>query len=202
MKIGIFGGSFNPIHKGHIKIVEFVLKKLNLDKIIIIPLGIPALKKIEFEDKIHRYNMCNLAFEDLIKSNKIEVSKIELDDDTISYTYDTLLKIKNKYPNDKIYEIIGEDSAMRLYEWKNYKDILKEAQIVVINRYEKKFLNISENDKMKIQEYKDKLIYIDTPYLKYSSTEIRDRLKKHKKISSMVNKKIEEYIYSNKLYIR
>lgn len=202
MKIGIFGGSFNPIHKGHIKIVEFVLKKLNLDKIIIIPLGIPALKKIEFEDKIHRYNMCNLAFEDLIKSNKIEVSKIELDDDTISYTYDTLLKIKNKYPNDKIYEIIGEDSAMRLYEWKNYKDILKEAQIVVINRYEKNILNISENDKMKIQEYKDKLIYIDTPYLKYSSTEIRDRLKKHKKISSMVNKKIEEYIYSNKLYIR
>ncbi|MGL6063984.1 MAG: nicotinate (nicotinamide) nucleotide adenylyltransferase [Fusobacteriaceae bacterium] len=201
MKIGIFGGSFNPIHKGHIKIVELVLSKLNLDKIIIIPLGIPALKKIDFEDKIHRYNMCVLAFENLIKSKKVEISKIELDENEISYTYDTLMKIKIKYPNDKIYEIIGEDSAIRLHEWKNYKDIIREANIIVINRNENNILNISDNDRIKIEEYKDKLIYINIPYLKYSSTEIRDSLKKQKKISSMVNKEIEKYIYLNKLYV-
>ncbi|MGL5123899.1 MAG: nicotinate (nicotinamide) nucleotide adenylyltransferase [Fusobacteriaceae bacterium] len=201
MKIGIFGGSFNPIHKGHIKIVEFVLKKLNLDKIIIIPLGIPALKKVKFEDKIHRYNMCNLAFENLIKNKKVEISKIELDENKISYTYDTLMKIKIKYPRDEIYEIIGGDSAIKLYEWKNYKDILKEASVVVINREEEGILKITDKDKIKIESYKDKLLYLDTPYLKYSSTEIRERLKKQKKISSMVTKEIEEYIYLNKLYI-
>ncbi|MGL4688271.1 MAG: nicotinate (nicotinamide) nucleotide adenylyltransferase [Fusobacteriaceae bacterium] len=201
MKIGIFGGSFNPVHKGHIKIVELVLSKLNLDKIIIIPLGIPALKKIEFENKIHRYNMCVLAFENLIKSKKVEISKIELDENEISYTYDTLMKIKIKYPNDKIYEIIGEDSAIRLHEWKNYKEILRETDIIVINRNENNILNISDNDRIKIEEYKDKLTYINNPYLKYSSTEIRDSLKKQKKISSMVNKEIEKYIYLNKLYV-
>src|SRR3712207_9257313 len=86
MKIGIYGGSFNPIHLGHQKIIEFILETVKLDKIIVIPVGLPSHRENTLEQGFHRLTMCQLAFEHL---PQVEVSDLEINLPKISYTYDT-----------------------------------------------------------------------------------------------------------------
>lgn len=186
MKIGIYGGSFNPIHNGHLKVAEWILEKVKLDKIIWVPLYKPYHKEIfELEEPKHRYNMLKLA---LAGKREYEISTVEIDEKIISYTLDTLLKIKKIYPDDEFYEIIGGDSAESFHQWKDYKTILENAKVLVYSRrgYEVK---ISSNMEL-----------IDAPYLDISSTIIRNRIDEGKSISDLVPEKVEEYIYKNNLY--
>ena len=125
MKIGIYGGSFNPVHNGHLKVAEWILDRVKLDKIIWVPLYKPYHKEIsDLEDSEHRYNMLRLA---LGKKKKYEISRVEIDAKIISYTLDTLLALKKQYPGNEFYEIIGGDSAETFHTWKDYKEILENA---------------------------------------------------------------------------
>ena len=186
MKIGIYGGSFNPVHNGHLKVAEWILEKVKLDKIIWVPLYKPYHKEIfELEEPEHRYNMLKLALEE---KNEYEISTVEIEDKIISYTLDTLLKIKKIYPNDELYEIIGGDSAETFHQWKDYEKILENSKVLVYSRRGYK-VKISHNMEL-----------IDAPYLDISSTIIRDRIEDGKSISDLVPEKVEEYIYKNNLY--
>jgi len=112
MRIAIYGGSFNPMHIGHEKIVDYVLNNLNMDKIIIIPVGIPSHRENNLEQSDTRLKICKEIFKG---NKKIEVSDIEIKSEGKSYTYDTLLKLIDLYgENNEFFEIIGEDSLKSL----------------------------------------------------------------------------------------
>ena len=185
-KIGIYGGSFNPIHNGHIYMARYAVKVLKLDKLIIVPVGKPSHRNDNLVDGQKRLEMCRLAFKDDIK---IEVSDIEIKSDKISYTFDTLLDIMELYPDSKYYEIIGEDSGEYFHKWKNYEEILKKAKIVIFRR--KGYSTLLKNKS---------ILEIKNDFLEYSSTEIRANILKGKSIENMLPKDVLEYIKEYNLY--
>ena len=119
MKIGIFGGSFDPIHLGHLIVAEYTKELMNLDKIIFIPVGNPSHRENSLSSWEHRLKMIELSIED---NPSFEVSKIEILSNKKNYTYDTLIELKKNYPTDEIFEIIGEDflreKLLKMYDEK------------------------------------------------------------------------------------
>lgn len=187
MKIGIFGGSFNPIHLGHQKIIEYVLQQMNLDKILVVPVGKPSHRKNNLAAGEHRFHMCQLAFSHL---TEVEVLDIEIRKEDISYTYDTLLDIQCKYgKKHEYFEIIGEDSLAYFYTWKNAKDILQLAKLIVLQR-----------EPYELESEDPRIILLNSPSFPISSTEIRNRLKTKKRNISWLNPKVSDYISAHKLY--
>lgn len=210
MKIGIFGGSFNPIHIGHLKIILNAILILQLDKIIVIPVGNPSHKD-GLENDEDRFIMCKLSLvseeaRDILESlgviedkdkilEKIEVSKIEIENNEISYTYDTLIELKKRYPFSEFYEIIGEDSANNIKSWKNYEGIFKESQVVVFNRKGTNYKNNEIEDSIY-----SRIKILNTPYYPFSSSEIRERIKNGESLEGMLSQNVGDYIIKNKLY--
>ena len=187
MKIAIYGGSFNPMHIGHEKIVDYVLKNLDMDKIIIIPVGIPSHRENNLEQSDTRLKICKEIFKN---NKKIEVSDIEIKSESKSYTYDTLLKLIKIYGKDKkFFEIIGEDSLKNLKTWKNYKELLNLCKFIVFRRKDDK------NTKIDSEFLNNKnIIILENEYYNISSTEIRNKVKNKEDISGLVNKKVKKLI--------
>jgi nicotinate-nucleotide adenylyltransferase len=187
MRIAIYGGSFNPMHIGHEKIVDYVLNNLNMDKIIIIPVGIPSHRENNLEQSDTRLKICKEIFKG---NKKIEVSDIEIKSEGKSYTYDTLLKLIDLYgENNEFFEIIGEDSLKSLKTWKNYEELLKICKFIVFRRKDDKNIQIDEeflNNK--------NIIILENEYYNISSTEIRNMVKNNEDISAFVNKKVKKLI--------
>ncbi|ATV56639.1 nicotinate (nicotinamide) nucleotide adenylyltransferase [Fusobacterium pseudoperiodonticum] len=187
MRIAIYGGSFNPMHIGHEKIVDYVLNNLNMDKIIIIPVGIPSHRENNLEQSDTRLKICKEIFKG---NKKIEVSDIEIKSEGKSYTYDTLLKLIDLYgENNEFFEIIGEDSLKSLKTWKNYEELLKICKFIVFRRKDDKNIQIDEeflNNK--------NIIILENEYYDISSTEIRNMVKNNEDISAFVNKKVKKLI--------
>lgn len=187
MRIAIYGGSFNPMHIGHEKIVDYVLNNLNMDKIIIIPVGIPSHRENNLEQSDTRLKICKEIFKE---NKKIEVSDIEIKGEGKSYTYDTLLKLMDLYgENNEFFEIIGEDSLKSLKTWKNYEELLKICKFIVFRRKDDKNIQIDEeflNNK--------NIIILENEYYDISSTEIRNMVKNNEDISAFVNKKVKKLI--------
>lgn len=187
MRIAIYGGSFNPMHIGHEKIVDYVLNNLNMDKIIIIPVGIPSHRENNLEQSDTRLKICKEIFKG---NKKIEVSDIEIKSEGKSYTYDTLLKLIDLYgENNEFFEIIGEDSLKNLKTWKNYEKLLKICKFIVFRRKDDENIQIDEeflNNK--------NIIILENEYYNISSTEIRNMVKNNENISNFVNKKVEKLI--------
>lgn len=187
MRIAIYGGSFNPMHIGHEKIVDYVLNNLNMDKIIIIPVGIPSHRENNLEQSDTRLKICKEIFKG---NKKIEVSDIEIKSEGKSYTYDTLLKLIDLYgENNEFFEIIGEDSLKNLKTWKNYEKLLKICKFIVFRRKDDENIQIDEeflNNK--------NIIILENEYYNISSTEIRNMVKNDEDISNFVNKKVKKLI--------
>lgn len=187
MRIAIYGGSFNPMHIGHEKIVDYVLNNLNMDKIIIIPVGIPSHRENNLEQSDTRLKICKEIFKG---NKKIEVSDIEIKSEGKSYTYDTLLKLMDLYgENNEFFEIIGEDSLKSLKTWKNYEELLKICKFIVFRRKDDKNIQMDEeflNNK--------NIIILENEYYDISSTEIRNMVKNNEDISAFVNKKVKKLI--------
>ena len=187
MRIAIYGGSFNPMHIGHEKIVDYVLDNLNMDKIIIIPVGIPSHRENNLEQSDTRLKICKEIFKG---NKKIEVSDIEIKSEGKSYTYDTLLKLMDLYgENNEFFEIIGEDSLKSLKTWKNYEELLKICKFIVFRRKDDKNIQIDKeflNNK--------NIIILENEYYDMSSTEIRNMIKNNEDISAFVNKKVKKLI--------
>lgn len=187
MKIAIYGGSFNPMHIGHEKIVDYVLQNLDMDRIIIIPVGIPSHKENNLEQSYTRLKICKEIFEN---NEKIEVSDIEIKNKKKSYTYDTLLKLIKIYGKDnEFFEIIGEDSLKNLKTWKNYKELLTLCKFIVFRRKDDKNIDIDS-------EFfnNENIIILKNEYYDISSTEIRNKVKNKEDISGLVNEKVKKII--------
>lgn len=186
MKIGVFGGSFDPIHMGHLLIGEFAKEFMNLDKVIFIPVGNPSHRENSLSKNIDRYNMVKLAIEN---NSSFEISDIEFTKEGVNYTYDTLLELKNIYKNAEIFEIIGEDSADYLDKWKNYEELITLCNFLVFRREGYNYLSKNSN-----------IVIMDNPKIGLSATLIRERVAKGQSIKYMVPEKVEEYIKKEKLY--
>lgn len=197
-KIGILGGTFNPIHKGHILLGEYCRKNLSLDKIMIIPTYTPPHKSSnQLADETHRLNMCRIATESL--SNYI-VSDIEIKRKGKSYTYQTLTALNEIYPEDTFYLIMGADMFLSLDKWKNPEIIFEKAIIVAVPRNESDKDDLSVYYNSVIINVGAKAVILDEPVMQVSSTYIRDNIDNCNLIESLVDRNVYDYIVKNNLY--
>ena len=193
MKIGIFGGSFNPPHKMHVNMAQQLINKHYVDKIIYVPTGSKYKYKNNLIADEYRYKMLDI----ICKKNKnMEVSNYELKDKVV-YTYQTLDYFRNKYSKDEIYFICGTDNLTYMDKWENGTDILNYNKILVIKRETDDYEDILN----RLWEYKDNIILTDIKPYKISSTIIRDMINKgDSNIDNYLDKDVITYIKENKLY--
>ncbi len=189
-KIGIFGGSFNPIHNGHLFVAEKVKEMLCLDKIIFIPTGIaPHKDNSDFVSKEHRYNMVKLAVDSMF-----DVSDIEVKTDKICYAVDTMAEIKKIYNNDDLYYIIGADSLVTFMQWREPLKLFEMLHLVVVGREGIDIDKITEEYRVK---YNAEITVCHIGEFDASSSEIRKNINEY---SNLLPEKVMEYIINNKLY--
>lgn len=194
MKIGIFGGSYNPPHKMHLKIAEYLLDNGYLDKVIMVPTGSKYKYKHNLISDKDRYEMLNIMIHN---DERLLVSDYELKDYVV-YTCETLEYFKNKYDKDQIYFICGADNLSYIDKWKNGLDILNNYKIIVIERSTNKVDEILDN----LNEYKENIIVAPMEMEDISSTEIRELIQKdnYKELENLIDKDVLDYIKENKLY--
>ncbi len=195
---GIFGGTFDPIHNGHLHIAYEALYKLGLDKVIFIPSGNPPHKtdKIVTDAQIR----FTLVKETIKNEKKFQVSDYEIKKKNLSYTYETLNFFNSLQSETEWYFITGVDCLMEIDTWKNVHQILSQCKFVVFNRpgYNKQDI---ENQKRKIEEeYDKKIIFLDIPILEISSTQIREKIKKGESVSYLIPEKVNYFLNKMELY--
>lgn len=198
MKTGIFGGTFNPVHKGHIMLAEYCMESVGLDRIIMIPTAVPPHKiSNDLASEDDRLNMCKLACRG--KENFF-VSDIEIKRQGKSYTYETLTQLKEIYPDDHLYTIMGADMFLTLNRWKNPEIIFEKSSIITIPRDEENKLELENfyNDVLKAMGASS--IILPNPVMSVSSTFIRENLDNFNLISDMLDKGVYDYIIKNNLY--
>ena len=192
MKIGIFGGCFNPPHKMHKKIALELIKKHYVDKVIFVPTGSKYKYKNNLLSDNVRFEMLKLMCED---NNALEVSNYELKDQIV-YTYETLNYFKNKYKDDEIYFICGTDNLSYIDKWKKGEDILSNNKLLVIKR---NTFDITPLLK-KYKDYKDNIIVANIKENELSSTKIREMIYNNKRVNDYLDDNIYSYIKENNLY--
>ena len=194
MKIGIFGGSFNPPHKMHKKIAIELIKKHYVDKIIFVPTGSKyKYKNNLLSDKV-RLEMLELMCRD---NNNLDVSDYELKEHVV-YTYETLDCFKNKYKDDEIYFICGTDNLSYIDKWERGIYVLSNNKFLVIKR---NTFDITPLLK-KYKDYKDNIIVADIEENEISSTKIREMIYNNKRAEDYLDESVYSYIRENNLYRR
>lgn len=194
MKIGIFGGSFNPPHKMHKEIAKELIKKGYVDKIIFVPTGSKYEYKNNLESNEVRYTMLSLM---CCKEKDITISKYELQDKPI-YTYQSLDHFQRRHQDDEVYFICGTDNLSYMDQWKRGKYILENYKILVIKRETDDIEPLLE----KYKKYRKNIVVTDVKEQKLSSTYIREEIKKgnYRNIKKYVDRKVYRYIRKNHLY--
>lgn len=196
-KYGIFGGSFNPIHYGHLMICEYIKEEMGLDKVIFIPTGNPPHKDLEVSAK-DRYEMVRLA---ISPNPDFEILDIETTRVKMSYTVDTIRELKKIYREEKLYFLIGLDSIFQLKTWMKIGDLSKEIEFVVALRpgyINKEEIN-REIDFLR-ENFGTKVNLINTPLYEISSTDLRDRIREGKSLRYLIPKKVLNYIEESGFY--
>lgn len=191
MKIGLYFGTFNPIHIGHLIIANHLLENSNLDEVwMVVTPHNPHKKKSSLLEDYHRLQMIHLATETY---DKIKPSDIEFKLPQPNYTINTLVHLKEKFPKNDFCLIMGEDNLKSLNRWKNYEMILKDYTIYVYPR-------ISEFEIPEEFANHPKIHKVDAPIIELSSTFIRNSIKEGKNIRPMLSEKVWEYIDHNLFY--
>lgn len=192
MKIGLFFGSFNPIHVGHLIIADSILQNSDLDQIqfVISPQN-PFKEKKSLLHEFDRYDMVKKAIE---SNHNFSVSDIEFSLPKPSYTIDTLIHLQEKYPTKSFSIIMGEDNLTNFHKWKNASEILKNYEVYV---YPRPF------SKLPIEEYQNhsRIHKVEAPLVEISSTMIRKRIKEHQSIQYVVLESVIEYIKKKNFYL-
>lgn len=194
MKIGVFGGSFNPPHFMHLNIAKSLIENHYVEKVIFVPTGMKYEYKNNLLPNENRYKMLQL----LIKNEKnMDISTNEFQDQVV-YTYQTLDYLKEKYPNDEVLFICGTDNLSYLDKWKEAEYLMSHNKFIIIKRDTNPIEPLLE----KFKEYKDHFIETDIIPDGMSSTWIREQIKEGKidSLKEVVPEEIVNYIKENNLY--
>ena len=189
MKMGIFGGSFNPPHKIHQKIANYLVKNNYLDKVIFVPTG-SNYEKPYLASEQDRYNMLKLMIGNV---SYLDISTYEFG--KLTHTYQTLDHFKKHYKDDEIYFICGSDNLKEIKTWKRYQYVLSNYKLLVIRRNGESITDILSE----LKSYQDNIIVIDDIKSSLSSTSIRKRFKDDKELvkDENIDSKVFEYIKNN-----
>lgn len=196
-KMGILGGTFNPIHNGHVDMALRIMNELVLDEVMLIPCGQPPHKEEDVapkEKRMHMAALCAYEFKGLTASD-IEVKRVGY-----SYTVDTLAQLHEQYKDTDFYFIIGSDTLFELESWKDFHALFRLTKFVCVQRY------VCDNVQLLAKAMRLKELYdadiIHSTYvgLDVSSSNIRQRIKDGLSISDLVPRPVEEYILESGLY--
>lgn len=197
MKIGIYGGSFDPVHKGHVNAALTFKEELSLDKIIVIPAYQPPHKKgLALTPSEHRMNMCRLAFEGL---EGFEVSDIEIKREDEGYMADTVEQLREIYHDDELFLLIGGDMLLSFQRWYAWHKITDEAVLAVAARNWEDDAAL-EAEAAVLRSYGAEVRIVPIDVKEISSTEVREAVRRADDISSMVPDGVDEYIWNHYLY--
>ena len=192
-KIGLFFGSFNPVHKGHINIAKYVLSEQKLNKVLFI---LSPLNPFKIESKNillevnHRYEILKLATK---KYKNMIPSDIEFGMKKPNYTFDTIAKLENIYPKKNFYLIMGSDNFKYFKKWKNYAKILTKYKLLIYPRYE-------EEKNSFLIKY-NSVTFLKGDFFDISSDKIRRKIKSGDSLEKYISKDTISYIKNNNLYI-
>lgn len=187
-KVGILGGTFNPIHIGHLVLAEEAKQKLGLDKIFFVPVNIPVHKEArDLLPSSERLKMVKLAIKD---NPNFEAIDIEIKRKGKSYTIDTLKSLKDKYPQvDKFFFIVGSDALSYLNNWKDIDEVMKLAKFVVASRPSYLLKNLPKN-----------VLPLAIEPVDVSGFRLRQRIKNNESVRYLLPKEVNNYILKNRLY--
>ncbi len=199
-RLAVMGGTFDPVHYGHLVTAEAVRDEYNLDKVIFMPTGSPPHKMDRAtSEPNHRYLMTVLA---TITNPFFEVSRVEIDRPGITYTVDTIKELRMHYGDEaEIYFITGADAILEIFTWFSVDELFRLCSFVAATRpgfhgkdMEQKLKEIKSN-------YKKEIFSIEVPSLAISSTDIRNRIKSGKTIRYLLPEAVEDYIRKSRLYM-
>ncbi|HUI29175.1 MAG TPA: nicotinate-nucleotide adenylyltransferase [Candidatus Acidoferrales bacterium] len=190
-RVGILGGTFNPPHIAHLIAAESATEQLRLDKMLFVPAAIPPHK---LNEKIIPANVRLQMVKLAIKGNpKFEVCDIELKRSGASYSIDTIIELKGKFPDDKFFLVIGIDLLIDFYSWKDPEKILDKCDVVAMNRPGFALESVDQGLLRRVE-------VLSVPGLDVSSSDIRRRVHSGRSIRFLVPQAVEEYIYANSIY--
>lgn len=219
MKIGVYGGTFNPIHYGHLRTAEAAAEILSLDRVIFMPSGITPFDKPDLVSAGHRYKMVKAA----IEGNPLfSISSIEVKTGGKSYTVDTLTKLRNRYKKSELFFMIGMDAFLDMPAWKGPDRIVSAVNIVIISRPGFSFYGLRSSpylkgvpdrvlkdlDKGKIGKFEfdisktQKGHLCNVTRLDISASNIRELIMSGKDVNYLLPDSVKSYIISNNLYIK
>ena len=197
-RVGIYGGTFAPVHNAHVATAKLFMEQMRLDYLFVIPSAIPPHKEIDpLDDPMHRLNMCKLAFEGI---DGVYVSDMEIERGGRSYTIDTLKELSA--PGRRLLLLCGTDMVLSFDSWYKYREILELCYPVYMRREKDAMLDAMIVNKLtKYYNESGKMFrkLIGEP-IELNSTEIREAVRAGKSISRMVPPAVEKYIINNKLY--
>lgn len=192
-KLGILGGTFDPVHMGHLVLAEQAKEKLGLDEVIFIPCFSPPHKtRRKLSPANDRFRMAALAVEG---NTSFSISDIELKREGLSYTVDTLRELRRLHPESAIYFLTGSDVLDEIHTWRNPEEIYKLARVVIATR--PGFDSFDPEN-----HFAKRSIVLQITGVDISASEIRERVKRGRSIRYLVPFKVEEYIRKRKLYRR
>lgn len=197
-KIGIMGGTFNPIHYGHLIAAEWAKIEYKLDIVIFVPAANPPHKDMaEVLNKDDRYNMVEKA---IAGNQDFTISDFEMQKEGKSFTIDTLEHFKGIYPKGDLYFIIGYDAFLDLHTWKNYERLFDLSTFIVATRtgYTQKQPRPTHGHLS--EEIVNKINFFEIPEVGISSSGIRQRVRQNKSIKYLVPERVEKYIFTNNIY--
>ena len=198
MRIGLYGGTFDPIHIGHLIVIENAINQMDLDRVIILPSSNPPHKK--HKDKTKADIRVEMVAEAIKDNPQIILSTFESTENVVRYTHDTLEYFTSKLPNHEIFYIMGEDSFVTIDTWRNYEKIL-DYNIIVFARS-----GINNNSNLikkvdKIRKDNPNIYLIDILNINISSTLIRTLSKEYKSIKYLVKDEVNYIIKNRNLYV-
>lgn len=213
-KVALFGGTFDPVHLGHMACVQHLVEKMDFSKVVLIPTSQNPLKVDRVPaSKEDRLKMIELAVQDY--EDEITVDEFEVMQNSPSYSFDTLTRYQENYDPEELYMVMGLDSFETFDKWKNFEDIIKMTNLLVVSRppYRRPFgkEDLPEGLQKHVHSYDRGFALLDTGRTiefvtikteDISSTDIRKKLRAGKNLSSMIAMDVEKYIVENEVYPR
>lgn len=197
MRTGVYGGTFNPIHRGHVHILREFIKRLDLQRVLLIPDGTPPHKRAEdLAPPEDRVEMCRLAVQEL---DIVEISQMELARPGKSFTSDTLTELHGLYPRDELYFLMGEDMFLTVDKWHDAPAIFRLAVLCASPRSPEGYKRLLEKEKELIG-LGARCRVVDIPFLDASSTRVRELARAGRDISGLVPEEVAGYISGNRIY--